>query len=440
MINVINLKIKEILKLGVQNQKEKNFKEAIKNYNNVIKIDPDIVFPYHNLGLIYEEIGNIDLAKKNFLKAIKVNPLFIYPYIKLGILFQNLGQKEKAIEYFEKIIEIDSKNLSGYNNLGLVYASLGKYKKATNNYLKTLSIEHNNVIAIKSIIFLLTYYIPNTDHPIIIANNELRSLQRNYTFNNLLRIENLSLIVENSIKILNKLSIDIDKLNFTETQCYRRNPLDLNCDYHHNVFYNSNIIPKFCFNCFKIQIEPTNVIDLIRLFFIFDDLNLPKNNQRKCMVEFRNEVSGIYKGMIYCSSLEEAKKILQKLQPILKNKLNFKASIKRGCSEFYESFPNYKIIDSNEKNFMSYDQDWEKIEENSKIKKNFNTIKLNNSIPGLSISDTLIIIQWLNYAKLVGDTTYKEVGINFFGSRFIENKVLNQVEFRKKQFINNVLK
>ena len=205
MINVINLKIKEILKLGVQNQKEKNFKEAIKNYNNVIKIDPAIVFPYHNLGLIYEEIGNIDLAKKNFLKAIKVNPLFIYPYIKLGILFQNLGQKEKAIEYFEKIIEIDSKNLSGYNNLGLVYASLGKYKKATNNYLKTLSIEHNNVIAIKSIIFLLTYYIPNTDHPIIIANNELRSLQRNYTFNNLLRIENLSLIVENSIKILNKL-------------------------------------------------------------------------------------------------------------------------------------------------------------------------------------------------------------------------------------------
>ena len=31
MKNHINLKIKEILKLGVQNQKEKNFKEAIKN-------------------------------------------------------------------------------------------------------------------------------------------------------------------------------------------------------------------------------------------------------------------------------------------------------------------------------------------------------------------------------------------------------------------------
>ena len=60
---------------------------------------------------------------------------------------------------------------------------------------------------------------------------------------------------KNSIKILNQISINIDKLNFTETQSYRRNTLDLNCDYHHKVFYHSNIIPKFCFSCFKIQIR-----------------------------------------------------------------------------------------------------------------------------------------------------------------------------------------
>ena len=436
MKNHINLKIKEILKLGVQNQKEKNFKEAIKNYENIIKIDPSIVFAYHNLGLIYVEIENIDLAKKNFLLAIKINPLFIYSYINLGILFQNEGQKEKAIEYFEKIIEIDPKNISGYNNLGLVNASLGKYKKALNNYLKTLSIDSSNIIAIKSIIFLLTYYISDNDHPIINVNNELRLLKQDHKLINLLMTENLSLILKRSIEILNKISIDINKLNFTETQSYRRNPLDLNCDYHHKVFNHINIIPKFCFSCFKVQIEPENVIDLIRLFFIFDDLNLPKNNQRKCMVEFRNQVSGLYKGMIYCSSLEEAKKILEELRPILQRNLKFKASIKRGCSEFYNSFPSYNIIESDEKNYMTYNQDWEKIEENLKIKKNFNTIKLNNSITGLSISDVLIIIQWLNYAKIVGDPTIKEVNLKFFNSKFIENKLSNQVEFRKKEFIN----
>ena len=436
MKNHINLKIKEILKLGVQNQKEKNFKEAIKNYENIIKIDPSIVFAYHNLGLIYVEIENIDLAKKNFLLAIKINPSFIYSYINLGILFQNEGQKEKAIECFEKIIEIDPKNISGYNNLGLVNASLGKYKKAIKNYLKTLSIDGSNIIAIKSIIFLLTYYISDNDHPIINVNNELRLLKQDHKLTNLLMTKNLSSMLKRSIEILNKISIDINKLNFTETQSYRRNSLDLNCDYHHKVFYHSNIIPKFCFSCFKVQIEPEYVIDLIRLFFIFDNLNLPKNNQRKCMVEFRNQVAGLYKGMIYCSSLEEAKKILEELRPILQKNLKFKASIKRGCSEFYNSFPSYKIIESDKKNYMTYDQDWEKIEENLKIKKNFNTIKLNNSIPGLSISDVLIIIQWLNYAKIVGDPSIEDVDLNFFNSKFIENKLSNQVEFRKKEFIN----
>ena len=436
MKNHINLKIREILRLGIQNQKKKNFKEAIKNYENVIKIDPSIVFAYHNLGLIYIEIENIDLAKKNFLLAIKINPLFIYSYINLGILFQNEGQKEKAIECFEKIIEIDPKNISGYNNLGLVNASLGKYKKAIKNYLKTLSIDGSNIIAIKSIIFLLTYHVSDNDHPIINANNELRLLKQDRKLINLLTTENLSLILKRSIEILNKISIDINKLNFTETQSYRRNPLDLNCDYHHKVFNHINIIPKFCFSCFKVQIEPENVIDLIRLFFIFDDLNLPKNNQRKCMVEFRNQVAGLYKGMIYCSSLEEAKKILEELRPILQRNLKFKSSIKRGCSEFYNSFPSYNIIESDKKNYMTYNQDWEKIEENLKIKKNFNTIKLNNSITGLSISDVLIIIQWLNYAKIVGDPAIKELDLNFFNSKFIENKLSNQVEFRKKEFIN----
>ena len=152
------------------------------------------------------------------------------------------------------------------------------------------------------------------------------------------------------------------------------------------------------------------------------------------MVEFRNNVSGLYKGMIYCSSFEEAKKILEQISPLLKKSLKFKADIKRGCSEFYNLFPNYKITDSDNRDFLNYDKKWEEIEKNLDIKQNFNTIKLNYSIPGLSISDILIISHWLNYAKIIGDLTYKEIDLDFFGSKFIEYQLSNQVEFRTKQF------
>ena len=71
------------------------------------------------------------------------------------------------------------------------------------------------------------------------------------------------------------------------------------------------------------------------------------------------------------------------------------------------------------------------------FKNTSNTIKLNHSIPGLSISDFLIIIQWLNYAKIIGDMTYKKINFDFFRSKFIDHQLLNQVEFRKKEFNNN---
>ena len=154
------------------------------------------------------------------------------------------------------------------------------------------------------------------------------------------------------------------------------------------------------------------------------------------MVEFRNNVSGLYKGFIYCSSFEEAEQILEDITPLLKKNLKFKVQIKRGCSEFYNLFPNYKITQADKKDFMSYNDKWQEIEQNSDIMKNFNTIKFNHSIPGLSISDFLIIIHWLNYAKIIGDLTYKNLNIDFFNSRFIDNKLLNQVEFRKNEFNN----
>ena len=267
MIKNKNLNVKELFKLGFKNQKLKNFQEAIKFYNRVIKIDPTVVFTYYNLGIIFEQLRDIRQAEIYYKEAIKVKPLFIHSYNNLGIMSQNQGQKENAIKYFKRIIEIDPKYYSGYSNLGLVYASLGMYDEALNNYLKTLEFDENNLVAIKSIIFLLTYFKSDNNHPLVGLNDDLRQLQNKFILKDLLKSENLNYVLKNALKIVKNKSININDLSFFETQAYRRNPIDLNCESHHNVFNTSNIIPKFCFGCFKIQIEPQNVLDLIRLFF-----------------------------------------------------------------------------------------------------------------------------------------------------------------------------
>ena len=428
------LNVKKLFNSAFQNQKKKNFKIAISQYKKLIDINPNLALVYYNLGLIYEQLEETEVAKKNYKKSVKVDPLFFHSYNNLGILFQKQGEKEKSIDNFKKVIEINSRYINAYNNLGLVYSSLGHYKEAVNSFIKTLELEKNNSLAKKSLIYLLTYYSTINNHPLIIANNNLKQITKKFIFEDLLKIKNLSYILKESYKIMKNYDHNFENLEFIETQSYRRNSLDLNCIRHHEVFNNSNIIAKFCFNCFKIQIEPSNVIDLIKLFFVFDRLELSKNNQRKCMVELREEVSGLYKGIIYCSNVEEAKNILEDITPLLNLNLKYKVSIKRGCSEFYKSFSNFNIVDKKDINFMNYPKKWEKIEQKIKIKKNYNTIKINNTVSGMSISDFLVINQWLNYAKEIGDQSYKQIGFETFNSQYISEKMINQIEFRKKEF------
>ena len=83
------------------------------------------------------------------------------------------------------------------------------------------------------------------------------------------------------------------------------------------------------------------------------------------MIEMRPGIKGFYKGLIYCSSLEEAYQISDKINTRLTNNINsdLKSIVKRGCSEYYLKFPEYKKASKSGIQEMNYNQEWHKIEE-----------------------------------------------------------------------------
>ena len=46
---------------------------------------------------------------------------------------------------------------------------------------------------------------------------------------------------------------------------------------------------EYCFSCYKVQIDPKNVIDLIKLHFLFDIMYFENENLRKCFIDFRED-------------------------------------------------------------------------------------------------------------------------------------------------------
>ena len=182
----------------------------------------------------------------------------------------------------------------------------------------------------------------------------------------------------------------------------------MNCERHLSIFDEHKVIPEFCFGCYKVQVEPRSIIDLIKLLVIFDQLELDENNTRKCMIEFRPEISGFYKGLIYCSDLNQANQIADHLDLIIKKSIGseLSATVKRGCSQYAISYPDYKEINHTGPQLMNYKEEWRVIEDDHDKKELMHVKELKRvNLPGLNLSDVLIIRKWIDYAKGIGDSS-----------------------------------
>ena len=70
--------------------------------------------------------------------------------------------------------------------------------------------------------------------------------------------------------------------------------------------------------------------------------------------------------------------------------------MKRGCTEFSIPYPKFKEIDES----MKYDDDWSKFENKIDKNNNYKEKKISeNTLNGTSISDVLIMRNWLIFAK-----------------------------------------
>ena len=466
MTNQNDIVLNQLFSSAIDNHKKKNFIDAKKLYEKILSINPNFLKAKNNLGLVFLAENDFSNAKKIFQEVIKINPKTISAQYSLGFICKKMGDYENSIKFFKKVIEINPNQLNtnynlgliakeigdqenaekyfkeeirlnptlihAHNNLGTVFANLEKFEEAISCFINALKFDPKFRIAKENLIKTLTSYDFESNNLIVTLHNDLKMKHKNAHIKKDLKKNNLT---ENFRKfnqnIMNHKKY-FEEINFTETQTFRRNSNNLNCERHHELYNKKKVIPNFCFGCFKIQIEPNNVLDLVKLYFVFDNLKLPNNNWRKCMLEFRNNINGLYKGFIYCSSLKEAENIANEIKPILNDFFSFKLNIKRGCSEFYDTFANFKELDVKSSNYMRYDSEWEFIEKNfdknKKIKK-----KTLPTLNGLSLSDFLVINNWLNYAKLIKDQSYKKVSESFIYSNYVCDKLSNQIEFRKKQ-------
>jgi len=107
-----------------------DYQQAIEQYDEAIRLDPQYADAYFNRGRAYSYLGQHEQSKEDLDEAIRLNPQHAMAYNNRGIAYGQLGQYERAIEDFDEAIRLDSQDAKAYNYRGVAYGQLGQYERA----------------------------------------------------------------------------------------------------------------------------------------------------------------------------------------------------------------------------------------------------------------------------------------------------------------------
>jgi tetratricopeptide (TPR) repeat protein len=117
-----------------------NLEKAMLNVQAALKINEQYAPAYFWKGMIYEDLGNLDLAKQSYQTCIERDANYFDAYHHLGILLTHTLDKN-AVVYFDKALEINPNSIEVLRNKGLYLKDVDKYDEAIECFNTILNLD-----------------------------------------------------------------------------------------------------------------------------------------------------------------------------------------------------------------------------------------------------------------------------------------------------------
>ena len=111
-----------------------NYSQAISEYQEAIRIDPNLTFIYLRIGANYRKLEQYDMALDYFDKAARINEQLgvsdPIPYFSIATTYTQMGQFFSAGLNARKGLNYDPDNADAFGRLGIVYHRSRNYEGA----------------------------------------------------------------------------------------------------------------------------------------------------------------------------------------------------------------------------------------------------------------------------------------------------------------------
>ena len=107
--------------LGVQYRLRRRFREAQREFEATIQLDPDYAIPYNNLAYLYADQGLYEKAIQTLQRYAGLSPGDANPYDSMGEIELVMGDLDGAIGKYREALQVKQSFLYSYLSLAYVY-------------------------------------------------------------------------------------------------------------------------------------------------------------------------------------------------------------------------------------------------------------------------------------------------------------------------------
>lgn len=146
------------LSSGISEINSGDFVEALRNFDEALKFNPEMAIAYFYKGIAFHSLGKNDEAFENYTKAIALDKNMVDAYFNRGQLIVKTNPKQ-ALDDFVAAVALDNEFVDAYYAIAAVQKSLGQYKEAVQNLDRIIELNPQavNAKALKKLI--LTKYL-----------------------------------------------------------------------------------------------------------------------------------------------------------------------------------------------------------------------------------------------------------------------------------------
>ncbi len=122
-------------------QDKNEIDKALKDYDEVLRLDPRRGWIYNDRGILLIERKQYDRAKADFDEAIRLEPKNANVYNNRGTLRRERKVYDLAIEDFNRAIRLNPEYVGAYYNRGLTWVDKKDYDKAIADFNEVIRLD-----------------------------------------------------------------------------------------------------------------------------------------------------------------------------------------------------------------------------------------------------------------------------------------------------------